>query len=120
MNKGDKYTPELIGRHGEILKSVSSTFYFAAFVDENNLSTKLVDNNFWDKNLPRIKIIIKGVSYDSYGKNYYFFSIDPNQDFAKLTILKERRDDENDWKVMKKSDLINRVFIIDMKYVNLI
>ena len=120
MNKGDKYTPELIGRNGEILKLGVPTFYFASFVDANDLSTKLIDENFYDKNSARIKIIIKGVSYESHGKKYYFFNIDPNQDFAKLDISKKYRHDNNYYENMKKSDLINQDFIIDAQYVNLI
>lgn len=117
MNKGDKYTPELIGRNGEIINSGYPNFFTAIFPGVSSEIFEFVDNHFYDKKSPRIKIIIKGMSYDYHGKKYCFFSIDPNQDFSKVDIYLVRT---VDIAKREKSDLINQVFFIDMKYVNVI
>lgn len=117
MNKGNKYTPELIGRNGEIIHSGNPHFFTAIFPDGSSISSEFVDKYFYDEKLARIKIIIKGMSCDYYGKNYYFFRIDPNQDFSKLDIYRIVGDDEDK---IEKSDLINQYFIIYAQYVNLI
>lgn len=118
MNKGNKYTPELIGRNGEIIRPDYPHFFTAIFPSESSIVNEFVDDHFYDEKSPRIKIIIKGMSYDYHGKKYCFFRIDPNQDFSKVDISMIYGDDDS--QKMEKSDLINQVFMIDMKYVNLI
>lgn len=118
MYKGDKYTPELIDRNGEIINSGSTNFFTATFPDKLSMVYKFADENFYDNKSVRIKIIIKGMSYDYHGKKYCFFRIDPNQDFSKVNIAMFYEVDES--QRVEKSYLINKVFMIDMKYVNVI
>lgn len=120
MNKGDKYTPELIGRNGEIKKGSRKYFYYASFVNQNILQYRIYDNENYDEKSNKVKILIKGAAYSSLGKKYYFFNIDPNQDFTKLYVIQEGIDNDESYNKMTKEELINQDFIIDAQYVNLI
>lgn len=120
MNKGDKYTPELIGRNGEIKKGSIKYFYYTYFVNQFISRYKIYDNEYYDQKSNKVKILIKGAAYSSLGKKYYFFNIDPDQDFTKLDVIKEDINNDESYNLMTKEELINQDFIIDAQYVNLI